>query len=362
MRSLLISCAWLLGLSLVRPSSACAEDVPTGVQVVIAECPAIVQRKKLVEHLRIELFATGVQELALMDPELGATSSQNSPDRLATVQIYYPECDEESGLVNLRISDRLTAKYVERALFVGDVDLQARPRTIALAVGELLRASWMELVLSTDEAEEGSPSHTLRNRMITRLQAAEERRAPEAAIDPSELVEREVEGRPWFRPRIEWIAGGRMFPEGASGALSSAVSLSHPLNGHLRFHLGAIAAGGGTNADRTIHLFEAAGRTGIGVTGGKEIEIELASIFELGWAQLSGTKVKDTSSFMMIGALQGTVRTRITRGLDVLVGLEGGYVLTPLVLTFHDEDLGTHVRGGLSGPLIGILIGLSGTL
>jgi len=342
------------------------------VQVVIAECSAIVQRKKLVEHLRIELYATGVQELAVMDPEFGASSApQSRPDRLATVQVYYPECDEQSGLVNLRISDRLTAKYVERALFVGDVDLQARPRTIALAVGELLRASWMELVLSNDESAEGTPSHAMRNRMITRLHAAEEGRATDADEEdeedentgpPEPWDKASARKKPWFRPRIEWISAGRILPEGASGALSSAISLSYPLNRHLRLHAGALAAGGGTNADHSVHLFEGAGRLGVGVTGGDEIELELASVFELGWAQLSGTKVNDSSSFMMVGALHGTVRTRISRGLDVVVGVEGGYVLTPLVTTFHDGNSGLHARGGLVGPVIGVLLGLSGTL
>lgn len=357
-----LALTWLVVLSLLGANRARAESpVPAAVQVVIAECPAIVQRKKLIERLRIELLTTGVQELAVMDPELNR-GSEDHPDRLATLQVYYPECDDQSGVVNLRISDRLTAKYVERALFVGDIDAEARPRTIAVAVGELLRASWMELVLSDDEGED-TPSHALRNRMITRLQAVEA--SPEPIGETRKMRAGASEGsieQRWFRPRIEWIAGGRMFPEGASGALTSAVSLSQPLNRHLRLHAGALAAGGGTNADRVVHLFDVAGRVGMGVTGGKEIEIELASIFELGWARLSGTNVRDTASFMMIGALHGVVRTRITRGLDVLLGLEGGYVLTPLMLAFRDAELGTRIRGGLTGPVVGILLGLSGTL
>ncbi len=346
-----------LGVELARAESS----VPAAVQVVIAECPAIVQRKKLIERLRVELLTTGVQELAVMDPELNR-GPQDHPDRLATLQVYYPECDSQSGVVNLRISDRLTAKYVERALFVGDVDAEARPRTIAVAVAELLRASWMELVLSSDEGE-NTPSRAVRNRMITRIQAAEAIPEPLANTQqprgwPSEGS---VEQR-WFRPRIEWIAGGRMFPEGASGAPTSAISLSQPLNRHLRLPAGALAAGGGTNADRAVHLFDVAGRLGMGVTGGQEIEVELASIFELGWARLSGTNVRDTASFMMIGALHGVVRTRITRGLSVLLGPEGGYVLTPLMLSLRDADLGTSTRAGLTGPVVGILLGLSGTL
>jgi hypothetical protein len=124
-----------------------------------------------------------------------------------------------------------------------------------------------------------------------------------------------------------------------------------------------LAAGGGTNESRAVHLFEAAARLGIGVTGGQDVQLEVASVFEVGWAQLRGRRIPDTSGAMVIGALHACLRAAATHGTDVIVGLQGGYVLTPLVVSL-DRDGAQTLGGerGMTGPIVGILLGLSGIL
>jgi hypothetical protein len=131
--------------------------LPTGVRIVLATCDRIVNRTALLEQLRIELLSTGVVDIEVVDPDTGAGGRAQEKERIATLQVYYPECDDSGGLVNLRITDRLTAKYVERTLVVSDVSAEARSRAVALAIVELLRASWLELVISQGRGE-GEPS------------------------------------------------------------------------------------------------------------------------------------------------------------------------------------------------------------
>src|SRR5690349_4425332 len=103
--------------------------LPTGVRIVLASCDRIVAKQPLLEQLRIELLSTGVVDIEVIDLDTGSGGkTAETAERVATLQVYYPECDEDGGLVNLRISDRLTAKYVERSLVVSDVREDARPR------------------------------------------------------------------------------------------------------------------------------------------------------------------------------------------------------------------------------------------
>ncbi len=47
----------------------------------------------------------------------------------------------------LEVDDALTNKSVRREVDLGDVPASGRPRALALAAAELLRASWAELAL-----------------------------------------------------------------------------------------------------------------------------------------------------------------------------------------------------------------------
>lgn len=339
--------------------------LPTGVRIVLASCDALVQRKALLEQLRIELLSTGVVDIEVVDPDTGTASHGESADRIATLQVYYPECDDTAGLVNLRISDRLTAKYVERTLVVSDVDAEARPRAVALAIVELLRASWLELVIAQRPGESPDPSDAVRNRLVSHLkeatsddpevQRSTRRRAPERESDAQAAEER------WAKKRLEWLGSGRFYPQGDSGDLSTTVKLSVALNRRLRLHTGALAAGGGVNSGDDVNMFQAAGVLGVGLSGGSEPEVEVASIFEVGWMRVSGQDVRDVGRTTATGTLQGTVRAPVAAGVDALIGVQAGYVLSPVLVKTAGIS-GGQPAGGFQGPVVGVCVGLSGIL
>lgn len=371
----------LAGLSFhVAPTVAHAQQMPalpTGVRLVLARCDSIVDRKSLLEQLRIELLSIGVVDIDIVDPETGAsTRNASQADRIATLHVYFPECDNDAGLVNLRISDRLTAKYMERALVVSDVVENARARAVALAIVELLRASWLELVLQPQNDEDNGPSNEVRSRLVTHLQEqavdeSDERKTPEERareIDAARTaLEETARDERWEKKRLEWVAGARLFPETGMGDLSTTVSMSFAINRKLRLQIGGIAAGGGVNTQvterdqdsRTIEMnsFEAAGRLGLAVAGGSDPEIEILPAIELGWARLSSPETKDLNRTLAIGCLHATLRTSMAKGVDGIFGVQTGYVLTPTELKRDTQKL-----GGFSGPLIGVTVGLAGIL
>ncbi len=346
-----------------------AQDMPAlpkGVRLVLSRCDMIVARKPLLDQLRIELLSTGVIEIDLVDPEKGTSRETPQAERIATVQVYFPECDDSAGLVNLRVSDRLTAKYVERSLLVSDIAKSVRPRAIALAIVELLRASWLELVLHDDQFEDGAAEVDVRARLVTRLKERtiedeaprESPAAQAAAIEAARRAqeERELDDR-WGKARLEWLAGARIFPQGGAGDLSTIVSGSLALNRRMRLHIGGVAAGGGiSDKDGDVNSFEGAGRVALGLGGGSSPEIEVAPCVEVGYGKLSGD-IEDKGGTIAIGSIQAIMRTVVTKGVDALVGVQGGYVIAPLEVK-RDGDL----VGGIKGPMLGITAGLSGIL
>ncbi len=344
--------------------------LPTGVRLVLARCDSIVDRKSLLEQLRIELLSIGVVDIDIVDPETGSsTRNASNADRIATLHVYFPECDNDAGLVNLRISDRLTAKYMERALVVSDVVESARPRAVALAIVELLRASWLELVLQPQNDDDSGPSNEVRSRLVTHLKEkavdeADERKTPEQRareIDAERTtLEEAARDERWDKKRLEWLAGARLFPEGGAGDLSTTVSMSFAINRKLRLQVGGVAAGGGVNKQRNgandtiaIDTFEAAGRIGLALGGGSDPEIEILPAVEIGWARLTGGGVREQSRPLAIGCLHSTLRTSIAKGVDGIFGVQAGYVLAPVEVKDY---------GGLAGPVIGVTVGLAGIL
>ncbi len=358
---------WAMAAATTRAQQMPA--LPTGVRLVLARCDSIVERRGLIEQLRIELLSTGVVEIDLVDPETGESSRRPSKaDRVATLHVYFPECDRDSGMVNLRISDRLTAKYMERSLVVSDVSRAARPRTVALAIVELLRASWLELVLQPPEEKDERASKDVRQRLVSHLKLRAEdddgrRKSPAQQareIDEERRAQEEAaHDERWQRKRLEWVASSRLFPKGDSGDLSTTVSLSIAMNRRLRLHVGGIAAGGGAHDESLdVHSFEAAGRVGLGVSGGSDVEIELLPTVEVGFARMSGPSETDFRRVLVIGTVHSTARTAVAKGVDALIGVQAGYVLSGVEL----KDPDGNKLGGIVGSVIGVTAGLAGIL
>lgn len=133
---------WLTTTASARHASA--QDAPATVLLVVSECSTSpIDRGALAERLRVELTSDGVRELRLVTE---VTVSPEAPE-LAVLHVDAAPCAEGSASFTLRIDDLLTGKHTERTIALTEVPEGARPRTIALSVAELLRASWAELAI-----------------------------------------------------------------------------------------------------------------------------------------------------------------------------------------------------------------------
>lgn len=141
-------CAAMLVVSLSAVEIAAAQDVmPEVVLVVIAECvESPLDAALLAERLRVELTSDGVRETRLCAPDDPALNAQRPG--LAIVRITHSPCAAESATFVVQIDDFVTRKRVERTLDLEETAAEARLRALALATGELLRASWAELAVT----------------------------------------------------------------------------------------------------------------------------------------------------------------------------------------------------------------------
>lgn len=144
-----LACAVMFVVSLSgAATTAAAQDVmPEVVLVVIAECAeSPLDAALLTERLRVELTSDGVRETRLCAPDDPALSAARPG--LAIVRITHAPCAVESATFVVQIDDFVTRKRVERTLDLDETAAEARLRALALATGELLRASWAELAVT----------------------------------------------------------------------------------------------------------------------------------------------------------------------------------------------------------------------
>jgi hypothetical protein len=97
----------------------------------------------------------------------------DAPDRAeptATTRVRASlACDGPRATAALEVEDSATAKTVTRAVELSDVSDHLRARALALAIAELLRASWAELALETETTAEPAAIATLRSAAIARV-------------------------------------------------------------------------------------------------------------------------------------------------------------------------------------------------
>lgn len=155
------ACAAAITVLLACIVAVCAraqDSLPDVVLVVIAECAASpLDAPLLAERLRVELTSDGVRETRLCAESDPALTTERPG--LAIVHMAHVICAAESATFRVRIDDFVTRKRVERTLELDETPPEARLRALALATGELLRASWAELAIA--EASPGTPATTL---------------------------------------------------------------------------------------------------------------------------------------------------------------------------------------------------------
>jgi hypothetical protein len=114
--------------------------------------------------LRAELSSEGVTDVTV----LRGTDTEAS---LARVTFVSEQCVVDAASVTLHVDDAVTRKHVERFVDLGDVRGSVRTRALALAVAELLRASWAELELPEVPSAAVEVPSELRRAVHTRMTA-----------------------------------------------------------------------------------------------------------------------------------------------------------------------------------------------
>lgn len=340
-------------------SRAAAPSVPAVVTLVTSRCERrTFDEEAFARLLRIELLADGVTEVRR---RADAPSRATTPS-LAVVSIE-GGCGDEAT-VTVVIDDATTDKAVRRALALGDVAVVARPRTLALAVAELLRASWAELVFADAPRPRADVPPAVRAATSTRLAKAT---APERALAPPRLVEasrtppvaRDL-GRSWF---VSAGLDGRFFFGGRVGMLGARGGVSLPLHGPLRLHgeLGAWSGGADDTLGR-IDLALATGALGVGIGLGawRDLRIEIGPEVELGWAHVGGearlatTAVVGGATWSSIGSVVATIRVRMAGRVWVTSDVRFGAVFKGVTATADDRE-----AVGLSGAAGSVRLGVA---
>jgi hypothetical protein len=200
-------------------SARAQEPTPDGVALVVAACPdAALDPDVLAARLRVELSSDGVRGVRVVE-----TASIDDVEALAIVRVASSPCSAESVAFEVRIDDLVTRKHVERTIDLAEVAVSARPRALAIAIAELLRASWAELALA--EAPPGAPAEIVQ---AIRVRAAGLRDAHALADPIAPPPSPPAPGPPTTRePRIAIAAAfvARTFPGARASPLGGRLSL-----------------------------------------------------------------------------------------------------------------------------------------
>jgi len=261
--------------------------------------------------------------------ELGA--AVNPPDAPATITQVRLLC--ESGLYLLRMEDPVTGKSLARRIEPAALAPSARERLLALAIAELVSASWTELEWNPEPA----------------VEPAGPRATPEVRQAALEVVRiRAPLPAPKSSLRVAAVLDGRSFPSGPDLLLGGGVRLAQDRGSHLTLCIDVLVDRGTAQ----VPIGEVAVDT---VTASARVQLEqrfaLVALhagagLRAGWAQLEGrTQSPQVMSGSVAGPSGGVLgaagaRLGIARRLSLEVVGEGGWVLFPI--TGRVGGVGSH--------------------
>jgi hypothetical protein len=211
------------------------------------------------------------------------------------------ECDGDE--VALRVADPLTSKEVTRRVSITGVELRARARTIALAVAELVSASWVELETTPEPKVEPIPKRVPPRDLPRASPRAHARpREPSAPPTPPVVFQAVAGARVFFDSR-ELLLGGGLVVE---PWLTRSVLL--------RFD-GFVEHGSGTRVpgDVTVDTMSTAAGIGLGMRA-SALRLTTTLGVRAGYARLVGLS--------RVSGLQGAALDGAWVGPEVSLGLE----------------------------------------
>jgi hypothetical protein len=303
-------------------------DVPASVSVASPGCPSVVDDAALVRQLRIELGTDGVREVA----------SPESKDVLARIRVD-AACSPNATDVDVTIEDIATKKNVRRTFSISGVPLEARPRVLSLAVAELLRASWAELVVTDAPAPKTVP--------------------PEIVLHLTERIERR-ESRSALPTNVALTLDTQLFPAYGSVVAGPSVGVSIPFGASaFRVRADARAAfGRASDVLGKVNLGLFGGSVGFMLAGGgRDVQAELGPMFAVDYGSVSGQPRSGATGssggdVVLTPAIGTRVGVHLGGGFWTVVGIEGGVVLHNLEVTAAERT-----AAGFGGPTLGAKVG-----
>lgn len=174
------------------------------VAISIEPCEQVsIETDAVVRMLSAELSADGVR-----------ADASDAAGAMAAVRIAL-ECTNGSVRARVHVDDSVTRKTVARVVDLGDVASRLAPRTLVLAVSDLLRATWAELVLVPEVESESEPEPAIRRAV---------RRAMVERIEPRVADAVRQEDVPRLGLRIG--AGGRLVERYGHGTLRASAGIA----------------------------------------------------------------------------------------------------------------------------------------
>lgn len=327
-RPLVVVC---LGVSYVLPAFAQSAERKTAA-LDAADCNGVpYDRASLIELLRVELGALGVERVV-------ATSAEASALRLS---IAPTTCDPSTSELVLRVTEPGSPVFKERKMPLADVPLPNRSRALAIALAELAREA---PVVENTPAPTPAPV------------AEKPAETPRPPSPPLAALLSDMPPRPEPRP---WFGAGsvmRTFPSDSIAAFGIEALVALPVADEVRVSLGADAATGraGPSSDSAA-VGAVTAFVGVGWMLGDTTTLELGPRMHVGygWAKDVFTLTDDPTSdhVVLLGTLAGTVHLGLPRDLHGHVGIEMGVGLLDAAL--FDPSL-VDDRGGADevGPVI----------
>ncbi|MDH5673592.1 MAG: hypothetical protein OEZ06_15665 [Myxococcales bacterium] len=347
-----------------RPDEPAESPAEARVRVALhdASCARVpYDRVRLRSLLRVELTVLGA-ELEPAAPA-AATVTAGAEPPLATVVVELPDCEDGGDRIALQVLDTLTHKRALRELDLTDVAVDSRERALAIAVVELLRASWAELLLERDRPADYELSEALRQRLVERLRPKTDAVEPPPTRDRAVAFEAAAQARRQHARshQLAAVLNTRVFPSRGGALLGPALSLSRWLFEGARLDLGAeLGVGSADDPLGEVSMGLLAGRVGMSAAVGSSLQLRLGPqlIAGLGWG--SGTPrdptVAGQSQKALVAALclRSELTVRLSPSLWLLTSLELGHTLLGLELQADGRR-----AAGLDAVMLGLQAGMA---
>ncbi len=318
---------------------------PVTIAVTRPPCPGLPYNAAALDDLlAIELRADGVERVATV---AGA---------LAVLHIEQPSC--EAPALELVLEDRATGKTVGRAVNLAPIEVGARARWLALEAAELVRASWLELVLQRPDATDRL-TVAVRTRLARAL-------PPRPWTPPSPSVPATVTSPPvepsWSDVSVWAGVSARSYSAWQGGLLGGALGVVLPWSPHWTWMLDArMLRGEAFDALGSVTMWQlSAGGSLLAGTAPAAIRLHVGPHVYLGAGQVAGhaevDNVNVSTGTRLIGSMGalGMLTGTLSRSWGIWTSIEAGSTLLGVTARADGRKV-----GGLAGPYLEATVGVS---